>query len=178
MVDYNPLTHLNNFDNANKFHLHAAQGWLELGNHVEANAELENITPELRAHPDVLEVRLEIFSQGKLWVHCIEVANTLITLQPQRANVWIKRSFALHELKHTLEAYDQLLPAATKFPKLWVIPYNLACYCAQLGRMDEAKVWFQKAMTIDAQTVKCEAIDDPDLKPLWDSMSGTLWRRE
>jgi hypothetical protein len=30
-------------------HLRAAEGWLELGNHLEANAELENIMPELRA---------------------------------------------------------------------------------------------------------------------------------
>jgi hypothetical protein len=36
--------------------LRAAEGWLELGNHLEANEELENITPKLRAHPDVLEI--------------------------------------------------------------------------------------------------------------------------
>ena len=28
---------------------------------------------------------------------------------------------------------------------------------------------------IDEHTVKRTAIDDPDLKPLWDSMSGTRW---
>jgi hypothetical protein len=38
-------------------HLEAAEGWIELGNHLEANEELENITPEHRAHPAVLEVR-------------------------------------------------------------------------------------------------------------------------
>ena len=31
--------------------LEAAQGWFELGNHLEANEELENITAENRAHP-------------------------------------------------------------------------------------------------------------------------------
>ena len=29
-------------------------------------------------------------------------------------------------------------------------------------------------MAIDEHTVKRAGIDDPDLKPLWDSMSGTL----
>jgi hypothetical protein len=38
-------------------HFQAAGGWLELGNWREANEELENITPALRAHPDVLAVR-------------------------------------------------------------------------------------------------------------------------
>ena len=30
-------------------------------------------------------------------------------------------------------------------------------------------------MAIDEHTVKRTAVDDPDLKPLWDSMSGKLW---
>jgi hypothetical protein len=38
-------------------YLAAAQGWLELGNHFEANEELERITPAMRVHPDVLEIR-------------------------------------------------------------------------------------------------------------------------
>ena len=66
---------------------------------------------------------------------------------------------------------------ADKFPAEPTLTYNLACYCAQLGRLDECKEWFRKAMAIDEQTVKRAAIDDPDLKPLWDSMSGTLWNR-
>jgi hypothetical protein len=32
-------------------HLRAAVGWLELGNHLEANAELENITTAFTAAP-------------------------------------------------------------------------------------------------------------------------------
>ena len=35
-------------------HLQAAQGWLELGNHLQADKELDEITPEMRAHPQVL----------------------------------------------------------------------------------------------------------------------------
>jgi hypothetical protein len=48
---------------------------------------------------------------------------------------------------------------------------------AQLGRLEECKAWFQKAMAIDEHAVKRAAIDDPDLKPLWDSMGGTFWKR-
>jgi hypothetical protein len=29
---------------------------------------------------------------------------------------------------------------------------------------------------IGEQTVKRAAIDDPELKPLWDSMGGTTWK--
>ena len=42
--------------------LNAAEGWLGLGDHLAANEELENITPQFRAHPLVLEVRYQIRS--------------------------------------------------------------------------------------------------------------------
>jgi hypothetical protein len=35
-----------------------------------------------------------------------------------------------------------------------------------------------EAMSIDQRKVQVAGIDDPDLKPLWDSMSGTMWKRE
>jgi tetratricopeptide (TPR) repeat protein len=160
-----------------KRHLEAAQGWLELGNDREANEALEQITPQLRAHPDVLEVRWQIYAKGKKWEACVDIAAAIIKLAPDRPDAWIHRSFALHELKRTQEAFDHLLPVADRFPKMWTIPYNLACYCAQLGRLDECQAWFKKAMAIEEQTVKRVAIDDPDLKPLWDSMSTTIWKR-
>src|SRR5206468_379285 len=112
-----------------RLHLQAAQGWLELGNHLEADKELDEITPQLRAHPDVLEVRWHIYAQGRKNA-CVDIAAAITTLDPNRPDGWIHRSFALHELKRTQEAFDQLLPAADSFPNVWTIRYNLACYCA------------------------------------------------
>jgi tetratricopeptide (TPR) repeat protein len=158
-------------------HLNAAQGWLGLGNHIEANEELECITAEFRSHTDVLEIRWHIYAHAKKWDSCVDIAAAIIKLESNRAEEWIHRSFALHELNRTQEAFDQLMPVADTFPDVWLIPYNLACYCAQLGRLDECQEWFKRAMAIDEETVKQEAIDDPDLKPFWDSMSGTVWKR-
>ena len=146
-------------------------------NLLEASEELERITPQNRAHPDVLEPRWHICAKAGKWDECVDIAGEIIKLDPKRPFGWIHRSFALQELKRTQEAFDQLLPVADRFPKLWLIPYNLACYCAQLGRLDECQGWFKKAMAIDDLTVQRAAIDDPDLKPLWDSLSGTLWKR-
>jgi tetratricopeptide (TPR) repeat protein len=160
-----------------RMHLNAAEGWLGLGNHVEANEDLEKITPAMRSHPDVLEVRYEIYASAKRWDACLDIAEAIVKLAPESSFGWIRRSFALHELKKTKEALEKLLPVADRFPKLWLVPYNLACYCAQLGRLDECQEWFKKAMVIDEQTVKRAAIDDPDLEPLWGSMGGTVWKR-
>ena len=52
------------------FHLEAAKGWLDLGDHVLANGELEKITPNLRAHPDVLDVPWQIYAKAEKWGPC------------------------------------------------------------------------------------------------------------
>jgi tetratricopeptide (TPR) repeat protein len=64
-------------------HLMAAEGWLELGNYEEANAELEKITAELRAHPDVLVVRWAIFAAAKKWEAALDIAAAIIRLVPE-----------------------------------------------------------------------------------------------
>jgi tetratricopeptide (TPR) repeat protein len=153
-----------------RFHLEAAQGWLELGNYAEAIEELEGIAAVNRAHPDVLEIRWHVCAHAKKWAACVDIAEAIIKLDPTRPDAWIHRSFALHELKRTQDAFDQLLPVADRFPEVWTIPYNLACYCAQLGRLDECRKWLKKAVTIDEHTVKRAAINDPDFKP---NHSGT-----
>ena len=122
-------------DEHDSHHLSAAQGWIGLGNYLEANEELDRINPRLRTHPDVLEVRWHIYAHYKKWEPCVDIAGAIIKLDPKRSDGWTQRSFALHELKRTDEAFDQLKPAAEGFPKEWTIPYNLACYCAQLGRL-------------------------------------------
>jgi tetratricopeptide (TPR) repeat protein len=169
---------MNQLPRQDQRHLDAAEGWLGLGDHLSANEELEQITTELQKHPKVLAVRLEVYSKAKNWEAVVNIASTLATLDSSNVYGWIMRSFALHELKRTQEAYDFLLPVKDLFPKVYTVPYNLACYCSQLNRLEEAIDWFKKAMAIDEQAVKAMAIDDPDLKPLWDGMSGTIWEKD
>jgi len=70
----------------------------------------------------------------------------------------------------TKEAFDALLPVADKFPEQWLIPYNLSCYCCQLGRLDEAREWFHRALTLgDENAIKRAALNDPDPAPLMDT---------
>ena len=47
--------------------------------------------------------------------------------------------------------------------------YNLACYECQLGRLAEAKRWLVAAFELgNPRQTKLMALDDPDLRPLWD----------
>ncbi len=78
-------------------HLQAAQGWIELGNHLEANEELEKITAQLRAHPEVLKVRWEIYAAAKKWEAALDIAAAIIKLDPDDPLGWVHRSCSLHE---------------------------------------------------------------------------------
>ena len=161
-------------------HLRAAEGWLELGNHIEAANEIENISFAERNHPDVLEVRWLIYAKAQKWDVCLDLARAITKLAPDRPFGWVHLAYSLRRATDgSLEAaLETLVPVVDQFPKIWMMPFNLACYCSQLGRLDEAQEWFKKAMAIDEQTVKRAGIEEPDLKPLWDSMSGTLWKKE
>jgi tetratricopeptide (TPR) repeat protein len=151
--------------------LRAAEGWLELGSHLEAAKELEKLTPQLRAHPDVLKVRWEICAAAKEWEAALELAAALIQLDPDEPLAWIHRSYALHELKRTAEARDNLLRVVDKFPISATMRYNLACYECQLGRLAQAKEWLEKAFKMgDARRMRLMALEDPDLAPLRDSL--------
>jgi hypothetical protein len=62
-----------------------------------------------------------------------------------------------------------LFEAAELFPGDSTIQYHLACYCAQLGQLDAAQEYLDKSYELgDAQKIKLIALDDDDLKPLWD----------
>jgi Flp pilus assembly protein TadD len=156
-----PHTHLVN----------AAVGWLELGLTVEARRELEQLPAELRSHPEVLEVRWSLSARENNWEAALAVAERLVRDVPDRCSGWIQRSYSLHELKRTTEAREQLLPAAARFPDVSTIPYNLACYDCQLGRLDKARSWLNVAMRLGSrESILNSALCDPDLKPLWSEL--------
>jgi tetratricopeptide (TPR) repeat protein len=155
-------------------HLEAAEGWIELGNPLEANGELENITAENRAHPAVLEIRWQIYAKAKKWDAALDIASALIQLAPEHPLGWVHRSYSLHELKRSEEARDNLLRVVDKFPQDPIMRYNLACYECQLGRLKQAKSWLQKAFELgDPMKIKLMALEDPDLELLWREIGKT-----
>lgn len=154
--------------------LNAAQGWLELGNVAEAWAELEEILPRWQMHPDVLNLTWNLYAQQKDWPKALAAARQLVARYPDEADGWIHQSYTLHEMKRTAEARDALLKVIGRFPKISVIPYNLACYECQLGRLDAAKRWLALAENAKGkEDFKKMALEDEDLRPLWDYIRET-----
>jgi tetratricopeptide (TPR) repeat protein len=157
-----------NLTTSDKFHIRAAEGWLELGNHIEANEELENITPALRGHPEVLSLRFQIYSKAEKWDYAAEIARAISEMLPDNPYGPFHLAFSLHELKRTKEAYDVLISVVDKFPDEHLMRYNLACYSCQLGDLKEAYQWLEKAIDLTGKKdIRQMALDDKDLEPLW-----------
>jgi tetratricopeptide (TPR) repeat protein len=153
--------------------LEAAQGWLMLGNFIEADSELDNITPLFRVHPQVLAVRWQVYAKAERWDGAFEIARTLVEQLPDDSFGWIHQAYALRRMDGggVKAAWDALLPAADKFPTEPTVAFNLACYACQLGNLTEARDWLSKAIELgDKDDTKTRALDDPDLEPLWSSI--------
>jgi tetratricopeptide (TPR) repeat protein len=156
-------------------HLRAALGWLELGNPVEANEELDKIASPLRVHPAVLAVRYEVHSKAKKWDAAADIASMQVKLTPEDPTAWIGLAYATRRKPGggIPQAREILTQAQPKFPDQSLIPYNLACYECQLGNLKEAWHWLEKAFAVgDTKQMKQMALEDPDLQPLWKRISG------
>jgi tetratricopeptide (TPR) repeat protein len=162
------------------FHLQAAEGWLGLGDVESAVNELKEISPTEHKHPAVLSVRYQIHAQAKQWDEAVVVANELLKLLPEAPLAWINLAYATRRKTggSIPEAKEILLSAEPKFSEHYLFPYNISCYCSQLGDFDQARRWLKKAARMDKAAIKKMALEDPDLKPLWASMGGTLWDEE
>jgi Flp pilus assembly protein TadD len=92
-------------------------------------------------------------------------------MAPDRVWGWIHKAYALRRATGSgfENAKALLLEAAKLFPEDGMIQYNLACYSAQLGQLDVAQEYLDKSYELgDAKQIKLRALDDEDLKPLWE----------
>jgi tetratricopeptide (TPR) repeat protein len=148
-------------------HLQDAQGWCELHAFADAEAELDKIAASFRDHPKVLEVRWQICANLEKWTAALDISSAILKMVPKWPSGWIYRASSLTELNRQQDAYETLSAAAALFPGDEIIPYDLACVCCALKRVDEARSWLGKAIEAGGNEIKLKALDDSDLEPLW-----------
>ncbi|MDB6131017.1 MAG: hypothetical protein JWM04_2124 [Verrucomicrobiales bacterium] len=155
------------YSQSDLFHLRATEGWLGLGDVVSADEELSRVDGAFAVSVEVLVLRWQIAAHKKEWQTAADVARVLTETEVDNASHWIWLGYATRRGFNVQAAFDVLAPALTKFPDEPTIPYNMACYLAQLDRIEEAKVCLANALKIDdhGELKKLAAID-PDLAPL------------
>jgi Flp pilus assembly protein TadD len=159
------------FEHPDNLLFDAAMGWSMLGNVREAVNELRSLTPAGRDQREVLELLWGLHAELKEWAESLAVAERLVEIAPESTFGWIHRAYSLRRAPDggLEKAWHVLRPAADLFPGDQTIPFNLACYATQMGRLDEAWTWLQRAMDAagDVRIIKEMGLADEDLKPLW-----------
>ena len=87
------------------------------------------------------------------------------------AGWWISFAYAVRRTESVEKAKAILLRAQAVHPKVAMIAFNLACYASVMGRIEEAKERLRHAIDLD-KDIRGLALDDDDLKPLWDRIAG------
>ena len=108
---------------------------------------------------------------AKKWDMAAAVASHLVKVDPGTAGWWISLAYSLRRTESVEKAEAILLRAQAIHPKVAMIAFNLACYASVTGRMEEARKRLRLAIDLD-KDVRLLAIDDEDLKPLWDWIGG------
>ena len=99
------------------------------------------------------------------------VASHLVKVEPENEAWWINLAYSLRRSEGIDQAEAILLRARAIHPKVAMIAFNLACYASVTGRMEEAKERLRMAIDLNKDVRKL-ALDDEDLRPLWDWIAG------
>src|SRR4029077_9437717 len=99
------------------------------------------------------------------------VANHLVKVEPENDSWWITLAYSVRRIEGVGKAEAILLRGQAIHPKNALIAFSLACYASVAGRMEEAKARLRHAIDLD-NGIRKLALDDEDLKPLWDWIGG------
>jgi hypothetical protein len=86
--------------------------------------------------------------------------------EPQWTTSW---AYATRRADSIEQARIILVNAIERMPNVAIFHFNLACYECQLGGLPKASKSLHRAFKLDP-VMKVMALDDEDLRPLWEAM--------
>lgn len=143
----------------------AAQGYMELDMADEALRELDSLPPEAKNGEEALQMRLFLHMRAREWNASLGVCEQLRQNAPACTSGYIHGAFCLHELGRTAEAKDLLVGGPDLLRAEPTFHYNLGCYDAILGNMDDARRHLQRSFQMDKKFREI-ALIDPDLQAI------------
>ncbi len=143
----------------------AAQGYSELGLPDLALDELELLPEHVRDSPIGIESRLSVLMQARRWKQALPIGRELCRIAPDKTAGFIHAAFCLHELGKSRDALALLTSGPPALKSEPTYHYNLACYEAALGNIEQARAHLNVSFAMD-KSLKDFARTDPDLKAL------------
>lgn len=149
----------------------AAQGYIELEMLDEALREIDELDVSDREREEVLHLRLFVLMRLRRWDDALDVCAVLRRVNPDLTTGYIHGAFCLHELGRTDEAKKMLLSGPAALLREATYYYNLGCYDAVLGNVEDAQYALQISFKMDDKFREI-AKHDPDLKAVTDFLQS------
>ena len=162
-----------------RMHVTAADCWISVGNIERAKAELAEVGPLFRDHPDVLQVHWHLHAQMRDWETSVKVAMTLTETTPERTFGWVHLSLSLRRLGKFPAAIEVLRRGIEVCGKAPTLLLNMACCHACLGKLSQAKEYPMQALEFatdqdSKHRFLLRAFNESDLMPVWQSDPSSL----
>ena len=149
--------------------LRRCDGYIDLKMLDKAREELGRIEYRYRQTYTYMAVQMHLAMEEKNWPDVFRLADALCKKFTKNADLHVTLAYAARRTQGLEVARGILQRARRLFPKVAVIPFNLACYECQLGHPDSAMELLDSAFRLDA-SFREKASEDDDLKPIWDKL--------
>ena len=149
--------------------MEAAHGYHELGMYTDAWTVLDDLSPEDKAHPLVVLLRLDILLALERWDDTVTLGTGACRQWPVIDGFFLKTTTALIELKDYQKAKDLLLAGPESLQQKALYWYDLACCQCRTGEVEHAKKSIVQCFERD-EILRLRALYDLDLEGIWESL--------
>jgi predicted Zn-dependent protease len=146
-----------------------AQGFHDLGMFNDAWAALDDLSPEQKAHPQVMLLRLDILLALHRFEDAVVLGTGACRQWPLIDGFFLKTASTLIDLADHERARSLLLTGAPSLQQKAVYWYGLARCHGRLGDVDRARKCLWECINRD-KNFRAKALDDPDLEEVWKSI--------
>ncbi len=146
-----------------EWRLRSACGYAELGMDRESMAELNSIPKAQQNRPEVLQLRLHHLMLRQSWQRALILSRKLCRVAPDCGAGFLHAGFCLNQLGRTKDARRILLKGPPALRREPIYYYNLGCYEALLGHLQDARRYLERSFQMDGH-FRAIAKNDPDLK--------------
>ncbi len=146
-----------------EWRLRSACGYAELGMDRESMAELNSIPKTQQDRPEVLQLRLHHLMLRNSWKRALTLSRKLCRVAPDCGAGFLHAGFCLNQLGRTEDARRILLKGPPALRREPIYYYNLGCYEALLGHLQDAARYLERSFQMDSH-FRAIAKKDPDLK--------------
>lgn len=157
---------LNRLPDEARWGVQRADGYMDLRMWEQAACELDRVDRKHHASFPFRHCRLRLAIEIKDWKESARLAKALHGQAPEEPETWIELAYVARRAEGVDAARQILSRALTRFPKVAIIPFNLACYECQLGDMNQARRYLARAFKLEPGYRRLAA-EDRDLEPLW-----------